>query len=123
TVFQPFFVDLDLPVALTQGDVFEIPAVVYNYLDAPQAVRLEVRRLEGETWFELLGDAEASIQLAPNEVRRVGIPIRAVRNGAHRFEIAAYGADAGGRQVADAIRREVRVEPRGRPVERIVNGT
>ena len=39
-VFQPFFVDLDLPTALTRGDEIGIPVVVSNYLDKPQAVTL-----------------------------------------------------------------------------------
>ena len=37
-VFQPFFVDLNLPVALTRGDEVAVPVVVYNYLDKPQTV-------------------------------------------------------------------------------------
>jgi len=31
-VFQDFFVDLDLPVSLTEGDVVSVPVAVYNYL-------------------------------------------------------------------------------------------
>src|SRR5262249_43506754 len=31
-VFQPFFVDLNLPVALTRGDEVAVPVVVYSYL-------------------------------------------------------------------------------------------
>ena len=31
-VFQDFFVDLDLPVALTQNDEVSFPVAVYNYL-------------------------------------------------------------------------------------------
>ena len=34
--FQPFFVELNLPVALTRGDEVTVPVVVYNYLDKPQ---------------------------------------------------------------------------------------
>ncbi len=30
-VFQDFFVDLDLPVTLTQGDRVSIPIAIYNY--------------------------------------------------------------------------------------------
>ena len=33
-VFQDFFVDLDLPVTLTQGDRVSIPVAVYNYSGA-----------------------------------------------------------------------------------------
>ena len=37
-VFQPFFVDLNLPVSPTRGDEVAVPAVVYNYLDKPHTV-------------------------------------------------------------------------------------
>ena len=30
-VFQDFFVDLDLPVRLTQGDRVSLPVAIYNY--------------------------------------------------------------------------------------------
>ena len=51
-VFQPFFVDLNLPVTLTRGDEVSVPVVVYNYLDRPQTVELT---LADGTWFKRLG--------------------------------------------------------------------
>ena len=42
-VFQDFFVDIDFPVALTQGDEVEVPIAVYNYLPVSQTVILEIR--------------------------------------------------------------------------------
>src|SRR5262249_7043744 len=39
-VFQPFFVDLNLPVALTRGDEVAVAVVVYHYLAQPQNVQL-----------------------------------------------------------------------------------
>src|SRR5205823_2739156 len=50
-VFQDFFVDIDLPVALTQNDEVAFPVAVYNYLKTPQRVKLE---LQAEPWFTLL---------------------------------------------------------------------
>jgi uncharacterized protein YfaS (alpha-2-macroglobulin family) len=50
-VFQPFFVDLDLPVSLTRNDQVGVPIVVYNYLDQPQTVRLTVKQSD---WFQRL---------------------------------------------------------------------
>src|SRR5262249_4650285 len=47
-VFQPFFVDLNLPVALTRGDEVSVPVVVYNYLAKPQSVEL---KLDKNDWF------------------------------------------------------------------------
>jgi hypothetical protein len=46
-VFQDFFVDLDLPVALTQGDEVSISVAVYNYLKKPQTVRLVLAEGDG----------------------------------------------------------------------------
>src|SRR5207244_9541502 len=42
-VFQDFFVDLDLPVSLTQGDEVQLPVTVYNYLPPAQRVRLRLQ--------------------------------------------------------------------------------
>ena len=52
-VFQDFFVDLDLPVTLTQGDRVSIPVAVYNYSAARGDVRLELKK---EDWFALVED-------------------------------------------------------------------
>ena len=41
-VFQDFFVDLDLPVTLTQGDRVSIPVAVYNYSGARGDVTLQL---------------------------------------------------------------------------------
>ena len=43
-VFQDFFVDLDLPVTLTQGDRVSIPVAVYNYSGARGDVSLKLQR-------------------------------------------------------------------------------
>ena len=42
-VFQPFFVELNLPIAMTRGDEVGVPIVVYNYLSEIQKVELAVR--------------------------------------------------------------------------------
>ncbi len=42
-VFQDFFVDLDLPVTLTQGDRVSIPVAIYNYSGKPGNVRLKLQ--------------------------------------------------------------------------------
>ncbi len=52
-VFQDFFVDLDLPVTLTQGDRVSIPVAVYNYSGASGSVSL---KLQQDDWFRLVDD-------------------------------------------------------------------
>jgi len=49
-VFQDFFVDLDLPVMLTQGDQVSIPIAIYNYLRQGGHVSL---KLQPEDWYSL----------------------------------------------------------------------
>ncbi|HNT88114.1 MAG TPA: MG2 domain-containing protein, partial [Candidatus Hydrogenedentes bacterium] len=53
-VFQDFFVDIDLPVALTQNDRISIPVALYNYLETAQDIRLA---FEAAPWFKLDGPA------------------------------------------------------------------
>ncbi|KPL16187.1 MAG: hypothetical protein AMJ92_13100, partial [candidate division Zixibacteria bacterium SM23_81] len=105
TVFQDFFVDLDLPVSLTQNDQVSIPVAVYNYLKTSQRVRLE---LQVEPWFELLDDAAKEQVLDENEVSVVYFKIRAQEIGTHGLTVKAYGQEQ-----SDAISRKVDVVPDG----------
>src|SRR5262249_55349392 len=93
-VFQPFFVDLNLPVALTRNDEVSVPVVVYNYLKEPQKVKLT---LAEAGWFERQGEAERELELAAGEVRTLSYRLKATRVGKQKLEVAAL---AGG--VSDA---------------------
>ena len=104
-VFQDFFVDLDLPVALTQNDQVSIPVAVYNYLERPQDVRLE---FEQAPWFKLDGPAEQTLELGAGEVCSVYFPIEVVELGKQKLTVFAYGS-----ALSDAIRREIEVLPDG----------
>jgi uncharacterized protein YfaS (alpha-2-macroglobulin family) len=105
-VFQDFFVDLDLPVALTQNDRISVPVAVYNYLAEPQTVTL---RLEPGDWFTLEGAASQTLKLGPNEVTGVRFPITVRGLGDHAFTVTARGS-----RLSDAVRKPVRVLPDGK---------
>ncbi|RLC61782.1 MAG: hypothetical protein DRI80_07950 [Chloroflexota bacterium] len=105
-VFQDFFVDIDLPVALTQGDEISIPVGVFNYLPESQQVRLVV---EPEDWFELLGEGEQTLTIASNDIEVVYFPIRVLKFGRQGFQVTAWGE-----KMSDAVRREVNVVPDGK---------
>lgn len=107
-VFQDFFVDIDLPVSLTQEDEISIPVGVFNYLPEAQEVRLEV---QPEPWFELLGEGEQTLTIASNDIEVVYFPIRVVKFGRQGFQVTAWGE-----KMSDAIRREVSVVPDGKEV-------
>jgi uncharacterized protein YfaS (alpha-2-macroglobulin family) len=107
-VFQPFFVDLDLPPSLTQGDEVRVPVAVYNYLSEPQSVRLE---LAADNQILLLSPESEAVQtltVAGNDIAVVYFTIRAHGHGAGRLTMTAVGGE-----VADAIARETRVIPNG----------
>ena len=75
---QPFFVDIDLPVQLTVGDQVDLPVVVYNYLESPQEVDLELN-VEGP--MEVLSSRLRSLQLEPNQVLGLRYRVRATSVG------------------------------------------
>ncbi|MDW8069413.1 MAG: MG2 domain-containing protein [Anaerolineae bacterium] len=105
-VFQDFFVDLDLPVALTQGDEVSIPVAVYNYLPEAQEVVLE---LEPAAWYTLLAaDNRQTLTVGPNDVEVAYFRIRAERFGRFSLQVTAWGG-----KMSDAIAREITVVPYG----------
>lgn len=104
--FQPFFVELDPPRVLTEGDEISLPLVVRNYLDQTQAVNLEIKP---ENWFTLLGPGTKAVEVAAGDAARATFDLRAtasVKDGKQR--ITAMGGDAG-----DAIEKPVTVHPDG----------
>jgi alpha-2-macroglobulin-like protein len=114
-VFQPFFVDLNLPVSLTRGDEVSVPVVVYSYLDKPQTVTLT---LADGKWFTLLGDARQTLELKPGEVRALHYRLKVRQVGEHHLQVTAIGG-----KVSDAIKRTIEVVPDGRRVEHAFSGT
>ena len=113
-VFQDFFVDLDLPVSLTQNDEVSIPVVVYNYLKTPQRVRLELSRGD---WFELDGGTVQEMTLDPNEVASTYYRIKVTGLGDRTLQVRADGS-----KMSDAIRREIEVLPDGKEANVAHNG-
>ncbi len=112
-VFQDFFVDIDLPVALTQNDEVAFPVAVYNYLKDAQTVKLDLQKAD---WFEL-ADGEGltrELPLKPGEVTAVKFRIRAKRIGYQPLTVKASGT-----KMSDAIKRSIEVLPDGQKVEQV----
>ena len=107
-VFQDFFIDLDLPLALTVGDEVSVPVGVFNYLEEPQTIRMV---LEEADWFELVDQAEKEVEIGANDISVVYFRIRATRFGQQPFQVTAWGS-----QMSDAILKEVRVYPNGKQI-------
>ncbi|HET6383445.1 MAG TPA: alpha-2-macroglobulin family protein, partial [Armatimonadota bacterium] len=114
-VFQDFFVDIDLPVALTQHDRVDIPVAVYNYLPEAQKVTLS---MEQGAWFTLRGPSVQTIPMGANEVKVVYYPITVNSIGRFPILVTARGA-----RLSDAIRRTIQVLPDGKELRTVINDT
>src|SRR5947208_6263323 len=117
-VFQDFFVDLDLPVVLTQGDRVSIPVAVYNYSGAPGKVSLQ---LQTDEWFSLVDDmAEKSVTVDSARVGGSQFTLEAKRIG--KFKLTLAARMKGGSNRADIVVREIEVIPNGREQNLVFNG-
>lgn len=139
-VFQDFFVDIDLPVSLTQNDEVSIPVAVYNYLPEEQKMRLV---MEAGDWFQPsplpplpqgegnknanppspfgreaggTGSLNRTVTLAKGEVSVIYFPIKVKGIGQHTLTVTARGS-----KLNDAIKRSIEVMPDGQEVWKNVN--
>ena len=112
-VFQDFFVDVDLPVSLTQNDIVAVPIALYNYVKGSQKITLSLKE---EKWYELLDDAEKSVELKENEVSVIYFRLCAKEIGRHSFTVKAIG-----NKMSDAVKRDIEIVPDGKKFEEIVS--
>lgn len=111
--FQDFFIDIDLPVALTQNDEVSVPIAVYNYLPGAQKVELILTK---EPWFELDGVEKQTLRIAAGDVKAIHYRIKVREIGWHKLTVHAYGS-----KMNDAISRDIEVLPDGQRVESSIN--
>ncbi len=116
-VFQDFFVDLDLPVTLTQGDTVSIPVAIYNYADHDGNVDL---KLEAGDWFRLDSAGIQTVNVAAGQVGAAQFTITANRIG--KFKLTVTGHMHGGSEREDTVIREIEVVPNGEAKEIVFNG-
>ena len=117
-VFQDFFVDLDLPVTLTQGDRVSIPVAVYNYSGARGDVSL---KLQADDWFSLVDDvSDKSVSVDSARVGGSQFTLEAKRIG--KFKLTLSARMNGEANRADIVVREIEVIPNGREQNLVFNG-
>lgn len=114
-VFQDFFIDLDLPVSLTQDDEISIPVAVYNYLSDKQDIEINI---EKAGWFELMDSESKSISLEKNGIGSVYFRIKVNKIGFHNLTVKAFGSS-----LSDAIKRSIEVVPNGKKIENSINNS
>ncbi|MBW6517038.1 MAG: alpha-2-macroglobulin [ANME-2 cluster archaeon] len=113
-VFQDFFVDPDLPYAVTRGEEFPVTVQVYNYLDKDQQVTVT---LAGENWFNIIGTSKSKITVPANSVKPVHFTIRPTKVGTQLVEITGQTT-----RRADAVKKDIIVEAEGTQREIVMNG-
>ncbi len=117
-VFQDFFVDLDMPVTITQGDRVSIPVAAYNYSGTRGKVDL---KLQTDDWFGLVEDVpEKSLDVDAGRVGGAQFTLEARRIGKFKLTLAANLKGVANR--ADIVVREVEVIPNGREQNMVFNG-
>ena len=120
-VFQDFFVELDLPVTLTQDDRVSIPVAIYNYSGKPGQVSL---KLQPEDWFSLNDDSsEKTVRVEAGHVGSSNFTLNAKRIGKFKLTLSAQMKGDNGREGReDIVVREIEVIPNGREQNLVFNG-
>jgi len=103
--FQPFFLSVDLPYSAIRGEEFPVSVAVYNYLDEPQSVLVEI---EKEDWFELLADSQKTVEIDANDIGGVEFMIKPEELGVGDMKVTARSKEA-----ADAVIKTLIVLPEG----------
>ncbi|XP_064609434.1 CD109 antigen-like [Liolophura sinensis] len=115
--FLPFFVTLNLPKSVIRGEEVVLQAIVFNFLQVDTAVTVT---LSGSNDFLNIGldnngqtttssvDKVERIQVLAGKARSVFFPIRATTLGNIDLQVRAQSSVA-----ADALIRQLRVEPEG----------
>jgi CD109 antigen len=111
--FQPFFLTIDLPYAAIRGEEFPVKVAVYNYLDEPQSVQVDI---EGADWFNLLDVSSKTIEIGPNDIGGAQFMISPQELGQNGVKITARSAVA-----ADAVIKTIIIEPEGVSREMVEN--
>lgn len=104
-VFQDFFVDLDVPTALTEGDEVSITAVINNFLPEPQLVTVTA---DAGAWGTILTGQGQTVTVPGMSVSGATLRVKANRVGQFPLQVRAQGVG-----LSDALVRNVRVAPSG----------
>jgi hypothetical protein len=109
--FQEFFVDLDTPTFLTEGDEIGVLAVINNFLGEEKTIQVTA---VADDWGEILSGGDQTVTVPPSSVTGVTVWLRADRVGVHPLQITA--TELGGEGLSDALLRTVRVKAGGQEV-------
>ncbi len=109
TAFQSFFVDLDPPKFLTDGDEIFLPTQVRNYTTNRQRVNVTMSSAD---WYSFIGGGDRQVDVASGQSENAVFGFKAVKpikDGKQR--VTAIAQDE-----SDAIEKPVTVRPDGREI-------
>ena len=113
TVFQEFFLQVDLPYSAIRGEELPVRVALYNYLDTPQEIYVD---LEPTGDFDLLDDAQKVVTVPGSDIGGATFTIRPKKPGIAPLKVTARSAAA-----ADAVIKELLVRPEGVARETVEN--
>ena len=111
--FQPFFLTIDLPYSAIRGEEFPVKVAIYNYLDEPQSVQVDI---EGADWFNLMDQSTKTVEIGPNDIGGTQFMISPTQLGQNGVKIIARSTEA-----ADAVIKNIIIEPEGVSREMVEN--
>ncbi|MGA1840547.1 MAG: alpha-2-macroglobulin family protein [bacterium] len=111
--FQPFFIKIDLPYSAIRGEEFPVSISIYNYLGTQQSVSVVI---EPDEWFDLLDDTSKMVTVGGNDIGGAQFKIRPKTLGIQEVKVTARSSD-----VADAMIKQIIIEPEGVEREAITN--
>ena len=109
--FQPFFVDLDPPKFLTEGDEIYLPTQVRNYTPDKQKVNVE---MSPSDWFSFLGAGTQTLEVEPSKTQNAVFGFKAITPITEGKQRVTAIADTD----SDAIEKPVTVRPNGQEIVR-----
>lgn len=104
--FQPFFVELDPPKSLTEGDEISLPITLRNYLESAQTVTMDINN---QTWLTALSPLKRKLKIPAKAFSQEIFDFRAdkpINKGNQLVSVS-------GKEVSDAIKKPVDVLPYG----------
>lgn len=112
-VFQPFFVSLNLPYSIKRGEVLQLPAIVFNYLENDVDAEVTLHNEDDEFEFiDDLGNEEKVrrrfIHVAANNGTSTAFMIKPKKFGSILIKVTVTSPLAG-----DGVQRILQVEPEG----------
>ena len=112
-VFQPFFLQVDLPYSAVREEEFPVKVALYNYLDTAQEFVVE---LEESPDFALLSERMRKVEVPAGEVGGIEFDIRLTSLGRLPIKVTARS-----RESADSVIETLLVEPEGVARETVAN--